>query len=338
MPAAGYELHAIAVEGLDRAQPAARRRARSLRAAPRCRARARLLARCAPDAVLGGGGYVAGPGRRWRRSALRMPLVLTEADSHLGLTNRLLAPFARRVCLAFPLAGRDGARYRVTGRPVPPAGRRDRARRARALRHRAGASRCVLVFGGSLGARSLNHAAVEAFAGAGRLRVLHVARPARLRGAARRATLPARLRPARVPRPAGLRATRSPRPTWWSRAPGGSVFEIAAARRAGGARALPARDRRPPDRERALDGAGAGAAVVIARRRAERGAPAREVGELLGDRGGLAAMAARAHGLARPDAAREVAGELLAAAARMSAGEARGAGGACTSSASAAPA
>ena len=111
----------------------------------------------------------AAPGRgpRWRRlrgrtgglSAIvsRVPLVLTEADSHLGLTNRLLAPFARRVCLAFPLEGRDGARYRVTGRPVPPP--RDRlAGGAGAVRDRRWRT-CVLVFGGSQGARSINHAA-----------------------------------------------------------------------------------------------------------------------------------------------------------------------------------
>ena len=48
-----------------------------------------------------------------------LPLVLTEADSHLGLANRLLARRARRVCLAFPIEGRDGERYLVTGRPVP---------------------------------------------------------------------------------------------------------------------------------------------------------------------------------------------------------------------------
>ena len=52
----------------------------------------------------------------------RTPLVLTEADSHLGLANRLLAGRARRVCLAFPIAGRDGERYLVTGRPGPRCG------------------------------------------------------------------------------------------------------------------------------------------------------------------------------------------------------------------------
>ena len=46
--------------------------------------------------MLGGGGYVAGPVGLAART-LRLPLALTEADSHLGLTNRLLAPLARRV-------------------------------------------------------------------------------------------------------------------------------------------------------------------------------------------------------------------------------------------------
>ena len=119
---------------------------------------------------MGGGGYVAGPVGVAALS-MRIPLVLTEADSHLGLTNRLLAPFARRVCLAFALPGREGARYRVTGRPVPPPAR-DRAA-ARARFGVAPDETCVLVFGGSLGARSINLAAVEAFAGAP-FHVLHV--------------------------------------------------------------------------------------------------------------------------------------------------------------------
>ncbi len=72
------------------------------RAVPRARA---ILKRLSPDAVMGGGGYVAGP-VGLAALTLRLPLVLTEADSHLGLTNRMLAPFSRRVCLAFPLAGR----------------------------------------------------------------------------------------------------------------------------------------------------------------------------------------------------------------------------------------
>src|SRR5262249_35450921 len=119
----------------------------------------------------GGGGYVAGPvGLAAARK--KIPLVLTEADSHLGLTNRMLARYARRVCLAFPLEGLEPPRYRVTGRPVPPVAT-DRAA-ARARFGLSSADVCVLVFGGSLGARTINLASVEAFADAP-YRVLHAA-------------------------------------------------------------------------------------------------------------------------------------------------------------------
>ena len=101
------------------------------------------------------------------RSSLRLPLVLTEADRHLGLANRLLARRARRVCLAFPIDGLVGDRYLVTGRPVPAAvlaADRDAARERFGI---AAADVCLLVFGGSQGARSINLAALEAFSGPG---------------------------------------------------------------------------------------------------------------------------------------------------------------------------
>jgi UDP-N-acetylglucosamine--N-acetylmuramyl-(pentapeptide) pyrophosphoryl-undecaprenol N-acetylglucosamine transferase len=83
-----------------------------------------------------------------------------------------LALGAARVCLAFPLPGRDSPRYLVTGRAVPPT-YEDRAS-ARAAFHLAADDVCVLVFGGSLGARSINEAAPQAFANAP-YRVVHVA-------------------------------------------------------------------------------------------------------------------------------------------------------------------
>jgi UDP-N-acetylglucosamine--N-acetylmuramyl-(pentapeptide) pyrophosphoryl-undecaprenol N-acetylglucosamine transferase len=232
--------------------------------------------------------------------------VLSEADSHLGLTNRLLAPFARRVCLAFPIDGRDGARYRLTGRPVPePATDRAAAR----ARFGLGAhDTCVLVFGGSLGARSINEAAVEAFAGAS-FRVLHAA------GARDFAALKDR----------GLGARYDLREyiedfgeallacdLCVARA-GGSVFEIAAhgvpailvpyPYAAGGHQAANARWM-----------AGAGAAVVLQDAELTPERLANEVGALLGDRARLDAMARASAALARPAAAQDVAGELLAAA------------------------
>jgi UDP-N-acetylglucosamine--N-acetylmuramyl-(pentapeptide) pyrophosphoryl-undecaprenol N-acetylglucosamine transferase len=167
VPAAGYPLAPVKVEGISRSNPLKAARA-VLRAGAAVGAARRIVA--GADAVLGGGGYVAGP---VGLAALTkgIPVVLTEADSHLGLTNRLLAPRARRVCLAFPIEGRDGERYLVTGRPVPPTvGDRQATRAEFGIPPEA---TCVLVFGGSLGARSINFAAVEAFADAD-FHVLHV--------------------------------------------------------------------------------------------------------------------------------------------------------------------
>jgi len=112
---------------------------------------------------MGGGGFVAGPAGLAARSR-RIPLVLTEADRHLGLANRLLAKTANRVCLAFAIDGLEGKQFQVTGRPVNRAvlaGDRVKARQRFGI---APDAMALLVMGGSLGARTINFAAIEAFA------------------------------------------------------------------------------------------------------------------------------------------------------------------------------
>src|SRR3954454_11088952 len=84
VPAAGYEMRTIAVEGLSRSNPLKAARA-VLKAAAALVAAWRLLGELRPAAVLGGGGYVAGPVGA-AAVLRRIPLVLSEADSHLGLT------------------------------------------------------------------------------------------------------------------------------------------------------------------------------------------------------------------------------------------------------------
>ncbi len=135
VPAAGYEIDFLNVTGMDRSNPL--RAAAALgRAAVAVGAARRLLRERGADAVMGGGGYVAAPAGI-AAVGMRIPLVLTEADSHLGLTNRMLAPRARRVCLAFPIEGREGPRYLLTGTPGPGGDRHGRpGGRPRALRHR----------------------------------------------------------------------------------------------------------------------------------------------------------------------------------------------------------
>ncbi len=302
VPAAGYELRTLRVEPLIHRRPGRAVHA-ALIDAGAVRDSKRIIRELRPAGVLGAGGYVAGP-VGLAAALRRVPLVLMEADSHIGLTNRLLAPMARRVCLAFPVAGRDDRRYRITGRPVPRP-----ASDPIAARERFGISStetCVLVFGGSQGARSINHAAIEAFAGA-RFRVLHAAgerdlpdldSPGRhydLRGYISdfgEALLASDLVVARA---------------------GGSIFEIAAH---GRPMVLIPYPFATADHQTANAAfmARAGAAVVIPD--AELTAPrlAQEVGRLLADRGRLAAMSRASAALAKPDAAERIADEVLAAA------------------------
>jgi len=105
VPNAGYDFDKISVEGISRTNPLKAARALG-KAATAVRAARKILNTRKPHAVLGGGGYVAGP-VGLAATLQKIPLVLSEADSHLGLTNRLLAKRAERVCLAFPLEGRD---------------------------------------------------------------------------------------------------------------------------------------------------------------------------------------------------------------------------------------
>lgn len=134
----------------------------------------RVLRRRRADVVVGGGGYMAGPVAVAAR-LLRIPLLLTEADSHLGLANRLAAPLARRVALAFPIGGRTGERYVVTGRPVRDAVvHADRAA-GRAALDIPDDEVCVLVAGGSQGARTINTAIANAYRGGPPFTLLHLA-------------------------------------------------------------------------------------------------------------------------------------------------------------------
>ena len=171
VPEAGYELDTYEISGFPRRPSPALLRSliTAARAPGACAA---ILRRRRPHVVLGGGGYVAGPMvyAAWRR---RLPAALTEADAELGLANRLAAPFARRVFLAYPIAGRDGEKYRVTGRPVPAAHRgvwQEEGRRRFGLPRSAPV---IAFFGALAGARSLNDFAVQRYAGGGPA-VLHV--------------------------------------------------------------------------------------------------------------------------------------------------------------------
>ena len=165
VPEAGFPLDTFPVSGLPRKPSAAQIRAawRASAAPAHC---LRILARRRPDVVLGAGGYVAGP--MVLAARLRgVPAALTEADAHLGLANRLAAPFAKRLFLAYEIPARNSARVRVVGRPIPVAhlvGSRESGRELFGLPP---TGPVVGVFGAYVGALSINEMAVEAWAAAG---------------------------------------------------------------------------------------------------------------------------------------------------------------------------
>jgi UDP-N-acetylglucosamine--N-acetylmuramyl-(pentapeptide) pyrophosphoryl-undecaprenol N-acetylglucosamine transferase len=313
VPAAGYEIDFLKVRGIDRRNPlrAARAGFEALGAVAAAR---KALRRRGADVAMGGGGFVAGPAGL-AATLTRTPLVLTEADSHLGLANRLLAGRAQRVCLAFPIAGREGAPYLVTGRPVPKAvleGDRAAARRRFGIDEEA---RCLLVFGGSQGARSINLAAVEAFAEReGRdFHVLHIAGRRDFPEVEQRlAAAPHSQRYTLLPYEPDLGDSLAAADLVLARS-GGSIFEVIAVGRPAILAPFPfaTADHQSANAEWMRSG---GAAEVIpdAELSAER--LAAEVEAVLGDEARLQSMAAAARALAKPDAARRIADEVLEAA------------------------
>ena len=263
------------------------------------------------------GSSPAPPG--WRRVSLRTPLVLTEADSHLGLANRLLARRARRVCLAFPIEGREDDRYLVTGRPIPRAVlEADRAR----ARERFGidpAARCLLVMGGSQGALSINRAAADAFLDPGGadglpagLHVLHLAGRRDYPEVRERVGDSPPLPYTLLEYESDLGDTLAASDLVLGRS-GGSIFEVLAAGRPAILVPYPhaTADHQASNAEWMRE---QGAALVIADAELDGERVRSVVAELLGDSGKLGKMAEAASAAARPDAAARVADEVMKAA------------------------
>jgi UDP-N-acetylglucosamine--N-acetylmuramyl-(pentapeptide) pyrophosphoryl-undecaprenol N-acetylglucosamine transferase len=171
VPEAGFELDTFRVTGFPRRPSLALARSLVLAgAAPRaCR---RILRARKPDVVLGGGGFVAGP-MVFAASTLGIPAALTEADAHLGLANRLAAPFAKCLFLAYPVETRWRRKARVVGRPIPARSRAVPQSEAREIFELPQSGRVLGVFGALAGAKSLNDFVVETWGAAGPA-VLHV--------------------------------------------------------------------------------------------------------------------------------------------------------------------
>ena len=302
VPEAGYALDLFRISGFPRRPTPALfvALARAGKAPVAC---TRILRRRRPHVVLGAGGYVAGP-MVLAAALARLPAALTEADAHLGLANRLAAPFADRIFLSFPIPGRSGPRYRVTGRPIPASSRAVPRAEARAELGLPAEGPVLLVLGGSQGAEAVNEVAVDAFAAHGPA-ILHVCGERyfpRLRPRIRRddyVLLPFLSRLGLALGAADLALSRA----------GGMVWELAAA-------GLPAVLVPSPNvtadhqtkNARYLESAG-GAIVVP---ESDLGSVPELVRSLLGHPARRAHMAGSMRDTAKPDAAKVIARELVA--------------------------
>lgn len=163
VPEAGYKIVGLPVRGLQRKLTLNNLKVlwnlwRSLKKAKR------VVREFKPDAVVGVGGYASGPIGKVATNA-GIPLVLQEQNSYAGVTNKLLAKKAAKICVAYEGMERFFPKEKIifTGNPV----RKDLLN---AVNERAEGiafygldanKKTVLVTGGSLGAGSINKAMVR---------------------------------------------------------------------------------------------------------------------------------------------------------------------------------
>ncbi len=119
----------------------------------------KIIDKFGPDIVIGVGGYASGPTLKMAQ-VKKIPTVIQEQNSYPGITNKLLADKADRIFVAYPKMNRffPKGKIKLTGNPV----RKDimdvASLKEEAYRHFGldNSKKTILIFGGSLGARTLN--------------------------------------------------------------------------------------------------------------------------------------------------------------------------------------
>ena len=158
VPAAGYPIKGLPVAGFDRKKllkniPVLIKLFKSQRLARK------IVKDFGPHAAVGVGGYASGPTLKVA-GGMGIPTLLQEQNSYAGVTNKLLAKDAKKICVAYEGMDRffDKDKIILTGNPV-----RQGLRNHQTTREEAIASfgldpnkRTVLILGGSLGARTIN--------------------------------------------------------------------------------------------------------------------------------------------------------------------------------------
>jgi len=158
VPAAGYPIEGLPVSGFDRKNMLRNIKVLWNLMNSLVLAR-RIVSRFKPEVVIGVGGYASGPTLR-AASALGVPTLIQEQNSYAGVTNKLLAKKAKRICVAYEGMERffEKDKIVITGNPV-------RQDLFSVLPNTPEAynyfgldphKKTILVVGGSLGARTIN--------------------------------------------------------------------------------------------------------------------------------------------------------------------------------------
>lgn len=158
VPAAGYPIKGLPVAGFDRKNllkniPVLIKLFKSQRMAKK------IIKDFRPHAAVGVGGYASGPTLKMAGS-MKIPTLLQEQNSYAGVTNKLLAKQAKKICVAYEGMERFFEKDKIilTGNPVRQGLRNQQTTREEAIRsfNLEPNKRTVLILGGSLGARTIN--------------------------------------------------------------------------------------------------------------------------------------------------------------------------------------
>lgn len=163
VPKAGYHIKGLPVEGIDR-KNIIRNIMLPCRLMKSLRMAGKIIGEYNPDVVVGVGGYASGPVLR-KAGQMGIPTLIQEQNSYAGVTNRLLAPKASVICVAYDGMNKffPAGKIIKTGNPVRADFRNLDSLRQEALEYfqLAGDMPVILVLGGSLGAGSINRSLSE---------------------------------------------------------------------------------------------------------------------------------------------------------------------------------
>jgi len=159
VPASGYSIEGLWISGLQR-RLTADNLMFPFKVISSLFAARKIIKSFKPDVVIGTGGYASGPTLRMA-SWLGIPTLIQEQNSFPGITNKMLASKADKICVAYEGMEKffPQSKISITGNPV----RRDiefnNYSKADSLKHFGliEGKTTLLVVGGSLGARTINH-------------------------------------------------------------------------------------------------------------------------------------------------------------------------------------